>query len=104
MQHWDKMDKQKFCNIIESELQKYTFEDNSFENSIEILHSVLLKASLLSVPSKTVSFKGQKWKASPKVRKLLLECKEKYQIWIQNGHKDDVYMKKFQLKGGFVNY
>ena len=68
-------------------------EPASVENRLTKLTSVIHKATELAVPTAVIKLKGPKWKASPKVRKQLKLCKQKYKLWAASGKTDNILRK-----------
>ncbi|MEW8544540.1 MAG: hypothetical protein AB2693_13510, partial [Candidatus Thiodiazotropha sp.] len=65
----------------------------SVEERINDLTAVIHRATDVAVPSVTLKLKGPKWKASPKVRKQLDICQQKYQLWVASGKSDNILRK-----------
>ena len=91
---WEKIDKHRYTSVLEKELKKLESKDipsvdHKLQGLIEVIHTATAKA----VPSKITKLKGPTWKASPKVRNLLLNCKEKYKKWEGSGKSDNILSK-----------
>ena len=61
-----------------------TQQNTTVNEDIVALITAIQKATVQAVPSRLVKLKGPSWKVSPKVRNLLLNPREKYQIWKDN--------------------
>ena len=91
---WEKIDKHRYTSVLEKELKKLESKDipsvdHKLQGLIEVIHTATAKA----VPSKITKLKGPTWKASPKVRNLLLNCKDKYKKWVGSGKSDNILRK-----------
>ncbi|CAC5365525.1 unnamed protein product [Mytilus coruscus] len=64
---WDKTDLFAFRNTIQLELEKCngTAQNVDAESNLELLMTILQKATKVSTPRKIIHLKGPKWKASP---------------------------------------
>ena len=83
---WDKLDKSAYIRSLERELAKAEHtEPASVERRLNRLTTVKHKATDTAVPPAIIKLKGQKWKASPKVRKQLKICKQMYKLWLASG-------------------
>ncbi|MEW8090529.1 MAG: reverse transcriptase domain-containing protein [Candidatus Thiodiazotropha endolucinida] len=71
-------------------MQRQSTTDTSVNSRLNHLTSNLHKAAEAAVPSKIIKLKGPTWKASPTVRILLKDCKEKYKLWIDSGKTDSL--------------
>ena len=60
------------------------------EQRLNRLTTVIHKATDTAVPSAIIKLKGPKWTASPKVRKQLKICKQKYKLPLASGKNDNI--------------
>ena len=88
---WDNLDSEAFNALITNELFMYNMEEKTSEDNINFLCRCLKRATTAAVPSKVIKLKGHKFKASPTVLHLLKICKEKYQLWKNNGKHNDSF-------------
>ena len=95
---WEKMNTEVFTTILQNEIQTTETQQNTTVNEdIAALITAIQKATEQAVPSRLVKLKGPSWKASPKVKNLLLNAREKYQIW-KNNEKPDGQLKEGKIQ------
>ncbi|CAG2253468.1 unnamed protein product [Mytilus edulis] len=84
---WDKTDLLEFRNIVQLELGKCNGRTQNVvdESNLELLMTILQKATKVSTPRKIIHLKGPKWKASPTAKILLDICHNTYREWCENG-------------------
>ncbi|CAG2188871.1 MRPL18 [Mytilus edulis] len=103
---WDKTDLLEFRNIVQLELGKCNGRTQNVvdESNLELLMTILQKATKVSTPRKIIHLKGPKWKASPTAKILIDICHNTYREWCENGKPEgQLKHKKLKLKGNFVD-
>lgn len=85
---WDRINQTQYEIMLETEIKYQRSSDLSVNVRLGQLTASLHKAAEAAVPSKIIKLKGPTWKASPIVRVLLTDCKEKYKHWIESGRTD----------------
>ncbi|CAC5425418.1 unnamed protein product [Mytilus coruscus] len=77
---WDQTDLPLYIKSVQNEISKLQLTQKP-SNSIQNITKALLTASNKAVPTKPIKLKGPKWKASPRVKKHLKNCKQLYSKW-----------------------
>ena len=91
---WEKIDQQAYIQSLEMELTKSKQQGPvSVDQRLSELNTVIHKATERAVPTAVIKLKGPKWKASPKVKKQLEICKQKYKLWVASGKCDNILRK-----------
>ncbi|CAC5397677.1 unnamed protein product [Mytilus coruscus] len=93
---WDQTDLPLYIESVQNEISKLQLTQKP-ANSIQNITKALLTVSNKTVPTKPIKLKGPKWKASPRVKKHLKNCKQLYSKWKFEGKQPDHPFRK-QLK------
>ncbi|CAC5381597.1 unnamed protein product [Mytilus coruscus] len=95
----DKTDLLAFRNTIQLELGDCNgpIQNVDAESNLELLMTILQKATKVSTPRKIIHLKGPKWKASPTAKNLIDICHKTYREWCENG-KPEGQLKHKKIK------
>ena len=88
---WHKTDTQSYISVLNRELKKNgQKEKGSVDQKLQTLTEALHAAAVAAVPSRISKLEGPNWRASPKVKELLSNCRHKYRLWIARGKSDNI--------------
>lgn len=87
---WNLINQTRFESELAHELDdEQIIPSCTADENIKRINNALTKATKKAVPAKLIKMKGPSWRASPKVLKLLKQCKSKNRLWAKGGKQNN---------------
>ena len=90
---WADADVLGYNHLLQELLQSKFTPQLETDQQFEVIVQSLVFSEKKFVPTKVTKLKGPRWKASPRVKEILHQCKRIYKIWKQMGKPDDNPLK-----------